>query len=236
MRHTGCWALLCMMFAFVAPVGAEVNDNGAAISAALTNGKSSEALALIRQAFSALKSDQEAEAKALVKSMLAVAPIDLSGKVVVTAMEANPSLGQAILSAISESSQTERLAILNRVSFVASHQPRSFNSVSEFLPKMLDSADANVSVSDRLTSPDYNPNNLLSETGVTMSPSKPTLHEDKQELRADEEQLAVDELQLKIDREEHQSPQVIEQEIAQIHAEKVAIKTLKEIIRKREGR
>jgi hypothetical protein len=73
------------MFAFAAPLGAEVNDNGAAISAALTNGKSNEALALISHAFSALKPDQAAEAKALIKSILAVTPIDLSGKVVVMA-------------------------------------------------------------------------------------------------------------------------------------------------------
>jgi len=42
-----------------------VIDNGAAISAALTNGKSSEALTLISQAFSALKPDQATEAKTL---------------------------------------------------------------------------------------------------------------------------------------------------------------------------
>ena len=71
------------MFAFAAPLGAEVNDNGAAISAALTKGKSNEALVLISHAFSALKPDQAAEAKALIKSILAVTPIDLSGKVVV---------------------------------------------------------------------------------------------------------------------------------------------------------
>jgi hypothetical protein len=83
------------MFAFAAPLGAEVNENGAAISAALTNGKSNEALALISQAFSALKPGQTAEAKTLVKSILVITPIELSGQVVVTAIEANPSLGEA---------------------------------------------------------------------------------------------------------------------------------------------
>jgi hypothetical protein len=208
MRHTGCWALLCMMFAFAAPLGAEVNDNGAAIFAALTNGKSSEALALISQAFSVLKPDQAAEAKTLTKSILAVTPIDLSGKVVVTAIEANPSLGQAILSAISDTSDTEKLAILNRVSFVASRQPQSFNLVSQSLPKMLDSADANVSVSDRLTSPDYNPSNLLSETGVMMSPTKPELRKD---LILDEAKLADDLVILLIDEEEHKHKKVEEE-------------------------
>jgi hypothetical protein len=53
-------------------------------------------------------------------------------------------LGEAILSGISATSETEQLTILNRVSFMASQQPQSFNLVSESLPKMLDSADANV--------------------------------------------------------------------------------------------
>ena len=85
-----------------------MNDNGAAISAALTTGKSSEALALISRAFSALKPDQAAEAKTLIKSILAITPIDLSGQVVVTAIEANPSLAEAILSGISATSDTDR--------------------------------------------------------------------------------------------------------------------------------
>jgi len=57
MRHTG----VCLPCS----TRAEVIDNGAAISAALTNGKSSEALTLISQAFSALKPDQATEAKTL---------------------------------------------------------------------------------------------------------------------------------------------------------------------------
>jgi hypothetical protein len=234
MRHTGCWALLCMMFAFAAPLGAEVNDNGAAISAALTNGKSSAALALISQAFSALKSDQATEAKTLIKSILAVAPIDLSGKLVVTAIEANPSLGEAILSAISDTSETEKLAILNRVSFVASRQPGSFNDVSESLPKMLDSADANVSVSDRLTSPDYNPSNLLSETGVMMSPNRPDLRKDRRELRNDEQNLEIAELKLEIDRLEHKPPSVIEEDKDKIAAIEKEIRAVKKDIRQDE--
>ena len=234
MRHTGCWALLCMMFAFAAPLGAEVNDNGAAISAALTNGKSSAALALISQAFSALKSDQATEAKTLIKSILAVAPIDLSGKLVVTAIEANPSLGEAILSAISDTSETEKLAILNRVSFVASRQPGSFNDISESLPKMLDSADANVSVSDRLTSPDYNPSNLLSETGVMMSPNRPDLRKNRRELRNDEQNLEIAELKLEIDRLEHKPPSVIEEDKDKIAAIEKEIRAVKKDIRQDE--
>ena len=81
-----------MVFAFAAPLGAEVNENEAAISAALTTGNSSEALVLTSQTFSALKPDQSVEAKALIRSILAAAPVELSGQVVVTAIEANPEL------------------------------------------------------------------------------------------------------------------------------------------------
>lgn len=234
MRHTGCWALLCVMFAFAAPLGAEVNDNGAAISAALTNGKSNEALALISHAFSALKPDQPAEAKALIKSILAVTPIDLSGKVVVMAIEANPSMGQAILSAISGTSETEQLAILNRVSFMASQQPQTFDAVSETLPKMLDTADANVSVSQRLTSPDYNPNNLLSETGVMASPNRPDLRADRRDLRNDKQDLEIAELKLEIDRLDHKPESVIDQDQKRIAELKTKIKAVKKDIRQDE--
>jgi hypothetical protein len=222
------------MFAFAAPLGAEVNDNGAAISAALTNGKSNEALALISHAFSALKPDQPAEAKALIKSILAVTPIDLSGKVVVMAIEANPSMGQAILSAISGTSQTEQLAILNRVSFMANQQPESFNVVSESLPKMLDTADANVSVSQRLTSPDYNPNNLLSETGVMASPNRPDLRADRRDLRNDKQDLEIAELKLEIDRLDHKPESVIDQDQKRIAELKTKIKAVKKDIRQDE--
>ena len=234
MRHTGCWALFCVLFAFAAPLGAEVNDNGAAISAALTNGKSSEALALISQAFSALKPDQAAEAKTLIKSILAITPIDLSGQVVVTAIEANPSLREAILSGISATSETEQLTILNRVSFMASQQPQSFNLVSESLPKMLDSADANISVSDRLTSPDYNPNNLLSETGVEASPNRPDLRRDRRELQNDEQNLEIAELKLQIDRLEHKPESVIDADQKKIAEIKAEIKAVKKDIRQDE--
>jgi hypothetical protein len=74
----------------------------AAISAALTTGNSSEALALISQAFSVLRPDQTGDAKALIQSILGVAPVELSGQVVVTAIEANPQLGSAVLSGTSQ--------------------------------------------------------------------------------------------------------------------------------------
>ena len=232
MRHNGSWVLLCMMFAFVAPLGAEVNQDEAAISAALNSENSNQALVLISQAFSALKPDQSGEAKTLIQSILAFTPIASAGKVVVTAIEANPALGNVILSAISDTSQTEQLAILNRVSFMASQEPHSFSQVSESLPQMVNAVDANLSVSQKLTAPDYNPSNLLSETGVMMSPTIPELRKD---LMRDESDLANDLEQLQIDRLLHRSKEVIEKEEEKIKEVRQEIKEVKKEIREDKG-
>lgn len=232
MRHNGSWVLLCMMFAFVAPLGAEVNPDEAAISAALNSENSNQALVLISQAFSALRPDQSGEAKTLIQSILAFSPIESAGKVVVTAIEANPALGNVILSAISDTSQTEQLAILNRVSFMASQEPQSFSQVSESLPQMVNAVDANLSVSQKLTAPDYNPSNLLSETGVMMSPTIPELRKD---LMRDESDLANDLEQLQIDRLLHRSKEVIEKEEEKIKEVRQEIKEVKKEIREDKG-
>jgi hypothetical protein len=108
---------------------------------------------------------------------------------------------------------------------MASQQPESFNSVSETLPKMLDAADANVSVSQRLTSPDYNPDNLLSETGIMASPSRPQLRRD---LLRDEIRLEEELTQLLIDREEHKSKEVIEKLEARIKEVRQQIKEIRQ--------
>jgi len=232
MRHNGSWVLLCVMFAFAAPLGAEVNQDEAAISAALNSGNTNHALILISQAFSALRPDQSGEAKILIQSILPLTPIESAGKVVAEAIEANPALGNAILSAISGTSQTEQLAILNRVSFMASQEPQSFSQVSESLPKMVNAVDANLSVSQKFTAPDYNPSNLLSETGVMMSPTIPQLRKD---LIREERDLAQDLEKLLIDREEHKSKQVIEKEEGKIKEVRQDIKEIKEEIKDDRG-
>jgi len=232
MRHNGSWVLLCVMFAFAAPLGAEVNQDEAAISAALNSGNTNQALILISQAFSALRPDQSGEAKILIQSILPLTPIESAGKVVAEAIEANPALGNAILSAISGTSQTEQLAILNRVSFMASQEPQSFSQVSESLPKMVNAVDANLSVSQKFTAPDYNPSNLLSETGVMMSPTIPQLRKD---LIREERDLAQDLEKLLIDREEHKSKQVIEKEEGKIKEVRQDIKEIKEEIKDDRG-
>jgi hypothetical protein len=116
MKNYGWWVLSCMMIAFAAPLGAEVNDNLTAISAAFNTGNSSEGLAVVRQTFATLNSGEAAQAETLIQSILAAAPMQLSGQVVVAAIEGSPALGSAVLSAISNTSQTEHLAILSRVS------------------------------------------------------------------------------------------------------------------------
>jgi hypothetical protein len=234
MKNNGRWVCLCMTFAFAAPLGAEEIDNRAAISAAVNSASSDEALAMVRQAFAQLKPDQSAQAAALVESMLAAVPIESSGQLVVAAIEGNPELGKAILSAISSTSKTEQLAILSRLSFAAGRDPESFGSVAEFVPKLLNTADANVPVSARLTSPDYNPSNMLSETGVSMSPSHPGLPKLERELTRDELKLEIDRLKLEIDHLLHKGPGVIDKEKEQIQEEKQDIKEVKKEIRQDE--
>jgi hypothetical protein len=99
---------------------------------------------------------------------------------------------------------------------------------------MLDTADANVSVSQRLTSPDYNPNNLLSETGVMASPNRPDLRADRRDLRNDKQDLEIAELKLEIDRLDHKPESVIDQDQKRIAELKTKIKAVKKDIRQDE--
>ena len=209
MTNNGCWVLLCMMLAFAAPLGAEENESVTSISAAFSNGNSSEALAMVRQAFAKLKPNQSAEAKSLIQSILAFAPMDQSGQVIVAAIEVNPALGNVILSAISDTSEVEQLAILSRLSFAASRDPGSFSSVSESVPKMLNAVDGTVSMAERLSSPAYNPSNLLAETGVAISPHHPDIRADMRDLARDLRQLEADQERLRDARQEHKGAEVI---------------------------
>jgi hypothetical protein len=143
--------------------------------------------------------------------------------VVVTAIEGNPALGNAILAAISSTSQTEQLAILSRVSFVASREPESFSSVSGAVPNLLSSADANVSMSDRFTSPDYNPSNLLSETGVFISPNRPDIRHDRRDLKQDQKKLQADLEQYQDDLHAHKPITVIIKDLIKISNDRIDV-------------
>ena len=231
MKTNGGWVCFCMTFAFAAPLGAEEIENQTAISAAVNSVTLDEALAPVRQAFAELKPDQSAQARALVKSLLAAVPIEFSGQLVAAAIEGNPALGKVILSAIASTSETEQLAILSRLSFDASRDPESFSSVAEFVPRLLNMADANIPVAARLTSPDYNPSNMLSETGVSMSPNHPGLRKLERELKHDELKLEIDRLKLEIDRLLHKGPGVIDKAKEQVQDEKQDIKEVKKEIK-----
>jgi hypothetical protein len=223
MKNNGWRVFLCMMLAFVAPVRAEVNDNLTAISAAFSTGNSSKGLAIVRQAFADLSPGQSAEATTLIQSILADAPMELSGQVVVTAIEGNPALANAILAAISSTSQTEQLAILSRVSFVAGREPESFSSVSGAVPQLLSSADANVSMSDRFTSPAYNPSNLLSEAGVSLSPNRPDIRHDRRDLSQDQKKLQANLEQYQDDVHSHKPITVIIRDLIKISNDRIDI-------------
>ena len=101
---------------------------------------------------------------------------------------------------------------------MAKQQPQSFGVVSESLPKMLNAVDATVPVSERLASPDYNPSNILSETGIEVSINRPDLRADRRDLRQDEKQLDEDKAKLYLDRLEHKSKSVIDKEKEKIKA------------------
>jgi hypothetical protein len=224
MKNNGRWVCLCMTFAFAAPLGAEEIENRAAISAAFSMGNSSEGLAIVRRAFAKLNPGQSAEAKTLTESILATVPTELSGRAVVAAIEGNPALGNVILSAIASTSQTEQLAILSRVSLAMSQEPENFGGVSASVPKLLSSADANISVSDRLTSPDYNPSNVLSETSVLMSPNRPDIRHDRKDLRHDRKQLTANIEKYEDDLNAHKPLQVLLADIQRIFNDRTDIK------------
>jgi hypothetical protein len=209
MKNNGWWVCFYMTYAFAAPLGAEEIDSRAAILAAFSTGNSSEGLAMVRQAFAKLNPSQSAGAKTLIESILATVPAELSGQVVVAAIEGKPALGNAILSAIANDSETEQLAILSRVSFAMSTEPESFGAISASVPKLLSSADQSVSVSERLTSPDYNPSNVLAETGVRLSPNWPDIRQDRKDLRQDSKELKADIEQYDDDLKAHKPVQVL---------------------------
>jgi hypothetical protein len=224
MKNNGWWVCFYMTYAFAAPLGAEEIDNRASISAAFNTGDSIEGLATVRQAFAKLNPSRSAEAKTLIESILATVPTELSGQVVVTAIEGNPALGNAILSGIASTSETEQLAILSRVSFAMSTEPESFGTVSASVPKLLSSADENVSVSERLTSPDYNPSNVLAETGVQMSPNRPDIRQDRKDLRQDGKKLQADKEQYEDDVQAHKPLQVLLADLQRIFNDRADIK------------
>jgi len=114
-------------------------------------------------------------------------------------------------------------AILSRVSFVASRELESFSSVSGAVPNLLSSADANVSMSDRFTSPAYNPSNLLSETGVSLSPNRPDIRHDRRDLRQDQKKLQANLEQYQDDVHAHKPITVIIRDLIKISNDRIDI-------------
>ena len=228
---------LCMTLASVGPLWAEESGSNAAISAAFSSKNYNEGLVLVRQAFATLKPSQSVEAATLIKSVLAFAPSDERGAVVVAAIRGNPSLGAAILNAaVSGASRDEQLVILSRVSFALSQHPEESGAIAQHLPGMLSNAERTVPVSVALTSPTYNPANSLSDTKEVTSPVD--IRQDKKDIRADSLQLQVDETVLRFDKEllkifriTGQSPAVIAKVEAKIDAEQAKIKSAEEDLR-----
>jgi hypothetical protein len=106
---------------------------------------------------------------------------------------------------------------------VASREPESFSSVSGAVPNLLSSADANVSMSDRFTSPDYNPSNLLSETGVFISPNRPDIRHDRRDLKQDQKKLQADLEQYQDDLHAHKPITVIIKDLIKISNDRIDV-------------
>ncbi len=229
---------LCMTLSSVAPLWAKESGSNSAISAAFSNKNYNKGLELVRQAFATLKPSQSVEAATSIKSVLAFAPIDERGAVVVAAIEGNRSLGTAILNAaVSGASRDEQLVILSRLSFAVSQSPNSFSSISASVPGMLSQVRQSIPVSEALTSPDYNPANSPSDTPEFISPHHPDLREDRQDLSHDREQVKDEREGLRDLREQlkdalqgHEGKEVIQRLRQQIEEKEDRIKENREDI------
>jgi len=228
--------LLCTTLASSAALKAEESGSAAVISAAFSNENYKQGLELVRQDFARLRADQSAEARILIRSILASVPKDEAGQTVVAAIQGNPGLGAAILNAsVSNAPRDEQLVILSRLNFAASQNPESFSQVSQHVPSLLAAANATVPAKAVLTAPDYNPANSQSDTSVFRSP--PDIKQDEKDIRKDERDINQDDHRLSNEREhlrddiaqlikdlrENKPPSVIKAEEAKINAEERAI-------------
>jgi hypothetical protein len=170
MIHHIAKLVLCVAIVTAVPLATHAQDGSTSICAAFASKNYNKALALTKEAFAKIKS--AAEASALIKAVLACTPPDQLGAVVVTAIEANPALGEAILeAALSGASRDEQLAILSAVNFALSQNAGAFGSLLAFVSNLLSSVEGATPTSSLLTNGQvFNPANFNSGT---VSPSTP---------------------------------------------------------------
>ena len=157
---------VAMTLALAAPLAAQ---DASGIKAALASQNYGRALALTKEAFATVKS--AGEASNLIQGIIAVAPADQIGPLVVAAIEGNPDLGQAIITAaVQGATKDEASAILTEAYFALGQHGNAFTSLLSYISDLLAGT---VPVNEVLTMPWFNPGNSIG-TGVTLSPSTPT--------------------------------------------------------------
>src|SRR5260370_17280319 len=78
-------------------------------------------------------------------------------------------------------------------------------------------------MSERLASPYYNPANLLSESGVSLSPNRPDIRHDRRDLGQDQKKLQANLEQYQDDVHAHKPITVIIQDLIKISNDRIDI-------------
>lgn len=162
--------LVCLTIAVAVPLAAKAQTS-ADICQAFAKGNYNRALTLTKAAFAKMTSCDDAAA--LIKAILACAPPDQVGAVVVAAVEANPAEGECITeAAIANVSRDEQLAILSALNLALSQNPGVFGSLLAFITNLLASVEGVTPTTAALTAPTFNPANS-SSNGIFVSPATP---------------------------------------------------------------
>jgi hypothetical protein len=171
MIHHIAKLFLCVAIITAVPLATKAQDS-AEICAAFAKGDYNKALVLTKAAFAKIKS--ASEAAALIKAIIPCTPPDQIGAVVVQAVEANPSLGEAIVdAALSVVSRDEQLVILSALNYALSQNPGAFGSLLAFIAGLLSNVEGvSPTTAATLTAPSFNPANS-SSNGVFVSPATP---------------------------------------------------------------
>jgi hypothetical protein len=166
MTHNIVRSLLAVMLSLAAPLAAQEVST---IRSALASENYGRAIALTKQAFANVKS--AGEAANLIHGIIATAPADQIGPLVVAAVEGNPGLGQEIIhAAVVGASKDEAAAILTEAYFALSQNPSPFSSLLTYISDLLAGS---VPVNEVLTMPWFNPANSIG-VSQTLSPSTPS--------------------------------------------------------------
>jgi hypothetical protein len=152
--------LRTLLFAAVVSAVPLMAEDTGSIQAALNSHNYDRAIALTKQAFANVKTAKDAGS--LIRSVLSSAPASQSGALVVAAIDGNPGLAKAILSAaVADASKEQATTIFSSVyDVMVQNASRHFmNLGGDF-------------IGDVLTMPFFNPENTVA-VGNNLSPTTP---------------------------------------------------------------